>query len=65
VLLQNLLMRRWGGCAIVPSGTYYAQLPSTVLNEEGSVDGHALDLLPDMLARYGLQPEGQGEPQRA
>lgn len=65
VLLQNLLMRRWGGCAIVPSGTYYAQLPSTVLNEEGGVDGHALDLLPEMLARYGLREEGQGEPQRA
>src|SRR5581483_531720 len=26
VLVQNLLMRRWGGCAIVPSGTYYSQV---------------------------------------
>ncbi len=61
VLLQNLLMRRWGGCAVVPSGTYYAQLPSTVLNEQGTVDGHALDLLPEMIERYGLRTEGQGE----
>jgi glycosyltransferase involved in cell wall biosynthesis len=52
VLVQNLLMRRWGGCAIVPSGTYSAQVPTTVLNEAGSVDGHALDLLPEMLARF-------------
>lgn len=48
VLVQNLLMRKWGGCAIMPSGTYYAELPSTVLNDEGTVDGHALDLLPEM-----------------
>ncbi len=52
VLVQNLLMRRWGGCAIVPSGTYYSQVPTTVLNDAGTVDGHALDLLPDMIQRY-------------
>jgi len=53
VLVQNLLMRRWGGCAIMPSGTYHAEVPSTVLNERGTIDGHALDLLPAMIARYG------------
>jgi GT2 family glycosyltransferase len=52
VLVQNLLMRRWGGCALAPSGTYYSQLSSTVLNEKGVVDGHALSLLPEMTARY-------------
>ena len=52
VLVQNLLMRRWGGCAIVPSGTYYSQLPSTVLNGSGGVDGHALALLSEMKERY-------------
>lgn len=52
VLVQNLMMRRWGGCAIVPAGTYHAQEPTTVLNEGGRVDGHALDLLPAMVARY-------------
>jgi len=50
VLVQNLLMRRWGGCAIAPSGTYYSELASTVLNPDGTVDGHALDLLPEMAA---------------
>lgn len=52
VLVQNLLMRRFGGCAIMPSGTYYSQVPTTVLNDAGTVDGHALDLLPEMLERY-------------
>jgi glycosyltransferase involved in cell wall biosynthesis len=51
-LVQNLLMRHWGGCGILPSGAYYAQVPTTVLNERGTVDGHALDLLPEMVARY-------------
>lgn len=52
VLVQNLLMRRWGGCAIAPSGTYYSELPSTVLNGQGTVDGHALKLLPEMIEKY-------------
>ena len=56
VLVQNLLMRRWGGCAIMPSGTYHAEVPSTVLNPEGKVDGHALDLLPEMVRRYAPAP---------
>ncbi len=52
VLAQNLLMRRWGGCAIIPSGAYHAEVPTTVLNAAGTVDGHALDLLPEMVERY-------------
>ena len=52
VLVQILLMRRWGGCGMVPSGTYYSQVETTVLNDRGSVDGHALDLLPEMVQRY-------------
>jgi hypothetical protein len=52
VLVQNLLLRRWGACAILPSGTYAVELPSTVLNPQGTVDGHALDLLPEMVERF-------------
>lgn len=59
VLVQNLLMRRFGGCAIMPSGTYYSQVPTTVLNDSGAVDGHALDLLPEMIKRYAPR-NGQG-----
>ncbi|MFP4441360.1 MAG: glycosyltransferase family A protein [Chloroflexaceae bacterium] len=50
VLVQNLLLRRWGGCGLMPSGTYYAQVETTVLNDAGTVDGHAMDLLPEMIA---------------
>jgi hypothetical protein len=50
VLVQNLLMRRWGGCGIMPSGTWYSQVQTTVLNDSGTVDGHALDFLPEMVA---------------
>lgn len=52
VVVQNLLMRRWGGCAILPSGTYHSEMPSTVLNSQGTVDGHALDLLPELAAKF-------------
>ena len=58
VLVQNLLMRRWGGCALMPSGTYYTQVPTTVLNDAGTVNGHALALLPEMVERYA---PGQAE----
>lgn len=58
VLVQNLLMRRWGGCAIMPSGTYYSQVPTTVLNEAGTVDGHAINLLPEMVQRYAPETVG-------
>ncbi len=57
VLVQNLLMRRWGGCGIIPSGTYHSEVPSTVLNPEGTVDGHALELLGEMVERYVLQEQ--------
>ena len=50
VLVQNRLMRRFGGCAILPSGTYHTEMPSTVLNEHGTVDGHALALLEEVEA---------------
>ncbi|MBW3632690.1 MAG: glycosyltransferase [Chloroflexi bacterium] len=59
VLVQNLLMRRWGGCGLIPSGTYYSQVPTTVLNDSGSVDGHALDLLPEMVRRYAPVADGE------
>lgn len=55
VLVQNLLLRRFGGCGILPSGTYHAEEPSTVLNAAGGVDGHALTLLPEMIRRYATQ----------
>jgi GT2 family glycosyltransferase len=63
VLVQNLMMRRWGGASIVPSGTYFSEVPSTVLNEKGKVDGSALDLLDEMIEQYA--PESVHEPARS
>lgn len=55
VLVQNLLMRRFGGCAIMPSGAYHAEEPSTILNPAGNIDGHALTLLSEMIGRYASE----------
>ena len=53
VLAQLLLLGRYGGCGVLPSGAYAQEVPTTVLNPSGSVDGHALELLPEMRARFG------------
>ena len=63
VLVQNLLMRRWGGCGIIPSDTYFSEVPTTVLNAQGTVEGHALALLPELVARYAPDPLMAGEVQ--
>jgi glycosyltransferase involved in cell wall biosynthesis len=66
VLVQNLMMRRWGGCSIIPSGTYFSEVPSTVLNEKGTVDGSALDLLDEMVEKYipKNQKDSQANPSK-
>jgi hypothetical protein len=56
VLVQNLLMRRYGGCGVVPAGTYHAEVETTTFSPEGFVDTDAFDeLLPELLDRYALQ----------
>ena len=53
VLVQNLLMRRYGGCGVVPSGAYYSQVETTTFSPEGTVDADAFDLLlPKLVERY-------------
>ncbi|HEX7021558.1 MAG TPA: glycosyltransferase [Trueperaceae bacterium] len=51
VLVQNLLMRRWGGCALMPSGTYHAEVPTTIGDEARTPAANAISLLPRMLER--------------
>jgi hypothetical protein len=60
VVVQNLLMRRYGGCGVVPSGTYYAQLETTTFSPEGTVDADAIELLPELVERYAPQTPGSG-----
>lgn len=53
VVVQNLLMRRFGGCGVVPSGTYHAEVETTTFSPEGAVDADAFDLLlPELVERY-------------
>lgn len=52
IVVQNLLMRRHGGCGIVPSGTYHAEIPSTTFSPEGTIDADAVELLPELIQRY-------------
>ena len=52
VVVQNLLMCRYGGCGIVPSGTYHAEVPTTTFSPAGTVDADALQLLPELVERF-------------
>ncbi len=58
IVVQNLLMRRYGGCGIVPAGTYHAQVETTTFSPDGTVDADAVDLLPELVERYAPQTSG-------
>jgi len=65
VLVQNLLMRRFGGCGVVPSGTYHAEVETTTFSPEGTVEADAFDLLlPELVVQYAPRTSApvQGEP---
>jgi len=63
VLVQNLLMRRFGGCGVVPSGTYHAEVETTTFSPEGAVEADAFDLLlPELLERYAPQGRSHESP---
>ena len=52
VVVQNLLMRRYGGCGVVPSGTYHAEVETVTFSPEGTVEADAFDLLPELVEQY-------------
>lgn len=61
VLVQNLLMRLFGGCGVVPSGTYHAEVETTTFSPEGAVEADAFDLfLPEFIGQYTPQGGSQG-----
>ncbi len=65
VLVQNLLMRRFGGCGVVPSGTYHAEVETTTFSLEGTVEADAFDLLlSELVGQYAPRTSAtvQGEP---
>jgi glycosyltransferase involved in cell wall biosynthesis len=54
VLVQNLLLQHWGGCAIMPSGTYHAEVPTTIPDEARTPEAQALKFLTQMTEWYRL-----------
>ncbi len=53
IVVQNLLMRRFGGCGVAPSGTYHSEVETTTFSPEGVVDADAFKfLMPELVERY-------------
>lgn len=58
VVVQFLLIRKYGGCGILPSGTYHLGLPTTV---EDRVH-NATELFGELIQEYGVHPNRSVEP---
>ncbi len=52
---QFLLIRKYGGCGILPSGTYHLGLPTTIEDRQHN----ATALFAELLREYNLQPTEQ------
>lgn len=53
VLAQFLLVRAYGGCGILPSGTYHLGLPTTIENRERN----ATELFEEILSERTIEPD--------
>lgn len=51
VVVQFLLLNKYGGCGILPSGTYHIGLPTTIENREFN----AVELFDELLKEYGCE----------
>jgi glycosyltransferase involved in cell wall biosynthesis len=58
VVAQLLLIRKYGGCGILPSGTYHLGLPTSVEDRTRN----AIELFGELIEEYDVQPVGQVEP---
>lgn len=58
VVVQFLLIRKYGGCGILPSGTYHLGLPTTV---EDRVH-NATELFGELIQEYAVHPNKPVEP---
>jgi hypothetical protein len=56
VLVQFLLLRKYGGCGILPSGTYHLGLPTTVVDRTHN----AITLFGQLIEEYDVQPIDAG-----
>jgi glycosyltransferase involved in cell wall biosynthesis len=60
-VVQFLLIRRFGGCGILPAGTYHLGLPTEVPDRARN----ATELFAELLAEQGEPPPGDAEGRRA
>lgn len=58
VVVQFLLIRKYGGCGILPSGTYHLDLPTTVEDRRAN----ATALFGDLIREFAVEPVGSVEP---
>ena len=53
VVVQFLLIRKYGGCGILPSGTYHLGLPTTVEDRRRN----ATELFGDLITEFNVHPD--------
>jgi GT2 family glycosyltransferase len=58
VVAQFLLIRKYGGCGILPCGTYHLGLPTNVADRERN----AIELFGELIAEFQVEPVGPIEP---
>ena len=58
VVAQFLLIRKYGGCGILPSGTYHLGLPTNVPDR----DRNAIELFGDLIREFDVHPTRPIEP---
>jgi glycosyltransferase involved in cell wall biosynthesis len=58
VVVQFLLIRKYGGCGILPSGTYHLDLPTNVVDRRHN----ATELFAELIEEFDVEPVGPVEP---
>jgi glycosyltransferase involved in cell wall biosynthesis len=61
VVVQFLLIRKYGGCGILPSGTYHLGLPTTV--EDRTYN--ATELFEQLIQEFHVHPPSEGDEQKS
>lgn len=60
VVAQFLLIRKYGGCGVLPSGTYHLGLPTNVEDRRTN----AISLFGELIDEFDVHPQGPAEPLR-
>ena len=57
VVVQFLLIRKYGGCGILPHGTYHLGLPTTIVDRQRN----ATELFGELIEEFNVHPVGNVE----